>query len=142
MFKKIQALQQAARTVASPITHARNLITSAFKPKPKKPKIGGTKKSDQIKKSNIMIKDLDKSMTKPNITPELKQKGEKLKKEIKETQKQIYRADFKKGGPVKKKKKKKKFPDLTGDGKVTFADILKGRGVINGKKKPKKKKII
>ena len=140
MFKKIQALQQAARTVASPITHARNLITSAFKPKPKKPNIGGTKKSDQIKKSNIMIKDLDKSMTK-NITPELKQKGEKLKKEIKETQKQIYRADFKKGGPVKKKKKKKKFPDLTGDGKVTFADVLKGRGVINGKKK-KKKKVI
>ena len=36
-----------------------------------------------------------------------------------------------------KKKKKKKFPDLTGDGKVTFADILKGRGVINGKKKKK-----
>ena len=36
-----------------------------------------------------------------------------------------------------KNKKKKKFPDLTGDGKVTFADILKGRGVINGKKKKK-----
>ena len=33
---------------------------------------------------------------------------------------------------------KKKFPDLTGDGKVTFADILKGRGVINGKKKTKR----
>ena len=33
------------------------------------------------------------------------------------------------------KKGAKKFPDLTGDGKVTFADILKGRGVINGKKK-------
>ena len=31
-------------------------------------------------------------------------------------------------------KKGSKFPDLTGDGKVTFADILKGRGVINGKK--------
>ena len=30
------------------------------------------------------------------------------------------RMDYKKGG---------KFPDLTGDGKVTFADILKGRGV-------------
>jgi len=29
-----------------------------------------------------------------------------------------------------KKSKKKKFPDLTGDGKVTRADILKGRGVI------------
>ena len=36
-----------------------------------------------------------------------------------------------------KPKRKKKFPDLTGDGKVTFADILKGRGVINGKKKKK-----
>ena len=48
----------------------------------------------------------------------------------------------KKGSPDPKKKKKKKFPDLTGDGKVTFADILKGRGVINGKKKKTKKKII
>ena len=45
----------------------------------------------------------------------------------------------KKGSPDPKKKKKK-FPDLTGDGKVTFADVLKGRGVINGKKK--KKKVI
>jgi len=26
---------------------------------------------------------------------------------------------------------KKKFPDLTGDGKVTRADVLKGRGVFN-----------
>lgn len=51
---------------------------------------------------------------------------------------------YKKGG--------KKFPDLTGDGKVTFADVLKGRGVKkagkgmkyeNGGRKtgdPKKKK--
>ena len=28
-----------------------------------------------------------------------------------------------------KKKKKKSFPDLNKDGKVTFADVLKGRGV-------------
>ena len=34
-------------------------------------------------------------------------------------------------------KKGSKFPDLTGDGKVTFADVLKGRGVINGKEKKK-----
>jgi hypothetical protein len=33
----------------------------------------------------------------------------------------------------------KKFPDLTGDGKVTQADVLKGRGVIKGKKTPAKK---
>ena len=57
------------------------------------------------------------------------------------------RVGLKKGTPFKKEtnvdkikktfapKQKKKFPDLTGDGKVTFADILKGRGVINGKKK-------
>ena len=39
--------------------------------------------------------------------------------------------------PMKKDKKKKSFPDLTGDGKVTFKDVLKGRGIIgngNGKK--------
>ena len=36
---------------------------------------------------------------------------------------------------MKKDKKKKSFPDLTGDGKVTFKDVLKGRGIIaNGKK--------
>ena len=35
----------------------------------------------------------------------------------------------KKNNPKMSKAKKKKFPDLTGDGKVTFADILKGRGV-------------
>ncbi len=32
------------------------------------------------------------------------------------------RLEFKKGGNA--------FPDLTGDGKVTFKDILKGRGAI------------
>jgi hypothetical protein len=35
------------------------------------------------------------------------------------------RLDFKKGG--------KAFPDLTGDGKVTFKDVLKGRGVVKKK---------
>ena len=40
--------------------------------------------------------------------------------------------------PKKSAAKKKKFPDLTGDGKVTFADVLKGRGVINGKNKKKR----
>jgi hypothetical protein len=35
------------------------------------------------------------------------------------------RQELKKGG--------KAFPDLTGDGKVTFKDVLKGRGVIKKK---------
>tara|TARA_R100001509_G_scaffold97232_1_gene56576 strand:+ start:117 stop:284 length:168 start_codon:yes stop_codon:yes gene_type:complete len=30
-------------------------------------------------------------------------------------------------------KKKKKFPDLSGDGKITKKDILMGRGVIKKK---------
>ena len=34
----------------------------------------------------------------------------------------IQRQEFKKGG--------KAFPDLTGDGKITRADVLKGRGVF------------
>ena len=64
--------------------------------------------------------------------------GPKKNKVKKEKEKQKIRMMAKKGGAAKNKKK---FPDLTGDGKVTFADILKGRGVINGKKKTKKKVI-
>ena len=39
------------------------------------------------------------------------------------------RTGFAKGGKVKKGG----FPDLTGDGKVTFKDVLKGRGVVKKK---------
>jgi hypothetical protein len=42
---------------------------------------------------------------------------------------------FKKGGSVKKKKK---FPDLSGDGKITKKDILMAKGVIKKTKKRKK----
>jgi hypothetical protein len=51
-------------------------------------------------------------------------------------------AMLKKGGPVKKMAKggaAKSFPDLNKDGKVTKADILKGRGVIKKKGGPIKK---
>ena len=44
----------------------------------------------------------------------------------------------KKGGLAKKKKK---FPDMSGDGKVTMKDVLMARGVIPKKKKTKKKII-
>ena len=47
---------------------------------------------------------------------QLKAKGGKVKK--------------KKMGPGARDKKRGKFPDLTGDGKVTRADVLKGRGVF------------
>jgi small-conductance mechanosensitive channel len=160
-----------------------------------KPKIS-TKKSDQIKRSNRLIKDLEKTMKK-DMSPQMKKRGEKLKKEVKDTQKKVYRSKMAIGGiidkfrtrtktktkkpkteikkgpmkakpdnkgqkmtpdkskklkegikekilPQKKKDRlnelrkelgmkkggKAKFPDLTGDGKVTRADILKGRGVF------------
>jgi hypothetical protein len=37
--------------------------------------------------------------------------------------------------------KKKKFPDMSGDGKVTKKDILMARGVIKKKTKKTKKKV-
>ena len=43
-------------------------------------------------------------------------------------------AMYKKGGPVKKKKKGK-FPDHSGDGKITKKDILMAKGVIPKNKK-------
>ena len=64
------------------------------------------KKESAPKKDSIKDKILD---------PKKKKRLEELRKEL----------GMKKGG-----KAKKKFPDLTGDGKVTQADILKGRGVF------------
>jgi len=78
--------------------------------------------------------------------------SDKVKKDLKKINKKIKGSDkeFKKlkemtpsqplakGGPAKKKKK---FPDISGDGKVTMKDILMARGVIPKKKKTKKKVI-
>lgn len=44
--------------------------------------------------------------------------------------KELGATKMKKGGMVKKAKDGGSFPDLNKDGKVTKADILKGRGVI------------
>ena len=101
-------------------------------------KMGGgmMKRKPMMKGSKPDFLDLDKDN---NKTESMKSAAASAKKMMKDFLK--YNRDLKaKGGPVDKKKKKKKFPDLTGDGKVTFADVLKGRGVINGK--IKKKKVI
>ena len=69
--------------------------------------LGGTKKADQIKKSNQILKDLSKTMKK-DMSPELKAQGEKLKKEVQETKKEVYKSPstkgFKKGGRIGFKK--------------------------------------
>jgi len=88
---------------------------------------------------------------KPGDKPEVKYKGNVKKQKPEKrvyTGKELEQQDYFNKGREKKMgggmmgrrfgmKKGSKFPDLTGDGKVTFADILKGRGVINGKKKKK-----
>jgi len=143
------------KTVASPIRQAAETIKKTFT-KPKKTKIGGQEKSKRIKEAVGIKKKVEK--LEGQATDTLKKTKEimsrsdavrpaknlrdikRAKKDADQFVKETLKTGFKKGGPVDKKKKNKKFPDLTGDGKVTFADVLKGRGVINGKKK--KKKVI
>ena len=64
--------------------------------------------------------------------------GRMSKKDIEMIKKMMEMRNLKKGGIAKKKKK---FPDMSGDGKVTMKDILIARGVIPKKKKTKKKVI-
>ena len=69
---------------------------------------------------------------KKRIVRELKKDGGSLKK-VKPSQKGLKKLPTKvrnKMGYMKDGGKAKKFPDLTGDGKVTRADVLKGRGVF------------
>ena len=129
------------KTVASPIKQAAQKIKSTFT-KPKTDQV-----SKYRKKSLKMTKEATAKVGKQAKEAESRIGKEEAQKIGRDTKSKMvrdflrYNRDLKaKGGPVDKKKKKKKFPDLTGDGKVTFADILKGRGVINGKKK--KKKVI
>jgi hypothetical protein len=60
------------------------------------------------------------------------------KKKVKKDKKPTKRMFANVGGGAKKKKK---FPDMSGDGKVTMKDVLMARGVIPKKKKTKKKVI-
>ena len=129
------------KTVASPIKQAAQKIKSTFT-KPKTDQV-----SKYRKKSLKMTKEATAKVGEQAKAAESRIGKEEAQKIGRETKSKMirdflrYNRDLKaKGGPVDKKKKKKKFPDLTGDGKVTFADVLKGRGVINGKKK--KKKVI
>ena len=56
--------------------------------------------------------------------------SESLDKASKYAPKKAAKPKLKAGGAVKKAKSGGSFPDLNKDGKVTKADILKGRGVI------------
>ena len=116
---------------------------------------GGTKSKTPLDRANVVRKrESIKRMDRLESLQKKRKEGIKASKEVKKMvdtgqAKRIFGTTFHKGVREKKMgggmmgrrmgyKKGSKFPDLTGDGKVTFADILKGRGVINGKK-PKTK---
>ena len=65
-------------------------------------------------------------------------KGSMSDEELKKLKEMTPSQPLAKGGSAKKKKK---FPDMSGDGKVTMKDVLMARGVIPKKKKTKKKVI-
>jgi 2',3'-cyclic-nucleotide 2'-phosphodiesterase (5'-nucleotidase family) len=144
MFNKIRTIGKIAKTVASPITHAKNVIKSTFKKSP-------TRK-EQVKKygkkSLKMIKDATAKVTKEMKSKE-KVIGEKAAKEIGNTTKSKmmkdylkYNRDLKaKGGRIGLKKGGG-FPDHSGDGKITQKDILMAKGVIPKTKNKNKKKVI
>jgi hypothetical protein len=130
MFKRFQALKKGVETI-----------------KKVAPKLG-TRKSDQIKKSNRMIKDLDKTLKK-ELGPKLRSEGEKLKKEVEKTRKQIYKSKMAEGGPISPKDIKKMQEKAEPAAKRAF-DILRRFGdkkkkknlpVIPPKKKDKPKSI-
>ena len=88
MFRKFQMLKKGVETI-------KRVAPSV-----------GTRKSDQIKKSNRMIKDLDKTLKK-ELGPKLRSEGEKLKKEVEKTRKQIYKSKMADGGSISPKDIKK-----------------------------------
>ena len=145
MFKKFQALAKGGKytyemvvpKIKKNLTKLRKIKDEGFKSVDDQTK--GTNVPDQ-KKSEIK-KSYSEKVSK--IYPETMAKGGRvgLKRgtglKRKSNVEKIKEAFGPKQKPQSRMTRKKKFPDLTGDGKVTFADILKGRGVINGKKKKK-----
>jgi hypothetical protein len=81
----------------------------------------------------------DKDMTQAEAIEDFENEMKKFKKK-KDKKNKV--PGGKNGGQVVKMKDGGGFPDLTGDGKVTRADVLKGRGVFKKGGAVNKKKII
>ena len=116
-------------------------VDDALKPLTPEQKVTAKSKGN-IKKTVKKISDLIDSAEKKGLDmTEKKAKGGRVGLRFGTKKKSNIQKIKETFGPKEKPQsrmtRKKKFPDLTGDGKVTFADILKGRGVINGKKKKK-----
>ena len=153
MFKKIQALVTGGKKVFDtiksvkpnvPLTKAdkvkRDLRLAKQKSKTSQVKLDNTifRIEQQKKRLEDMQKTKSQTQTRPGKQNLAKggrveyKKGTGLMKKKSNVEKIKETFATKKDTQSRMTKKKKKFPDLTGDGKVTFADILKGRGVKRG----------
>ena len=144
MFNKIRTIGKIAKTVASPITHAKNVISSAFK----KPPTRKEQITKYKKKALKMTKDATAKVSKDAKAAESKIGKEEAQKIGRETKSKMvkdylkYNRDLKaKGGRIGLKKGGG-FPDHSGDGKITQKDILMAKGVIPKAKNKNKKKVI
>ena len=134
-----------------------------LKPKPKVNKTNLQKKTSELNKAiqrtkgskaklNQTLFEIENKMpitfktnkTKTLSNTELKKKADaRIKEKKQETKTKHFYApkDFNKGGRVGLKSGSK-FPDHSGDGKITQKDILMAKGVIPKTKSKSKKKII
>ena len=150
------------KTVISPIKQAANVIKTTFT-KPKKPKIGGTKKSDRIKEAVGIKKKVEK--LEKQSEKQIKKGKEMLSRsdmvgptknlrDIKRTKrdadkfvKETLKRDFKKGGRVGFKKggdlgmQSVKY-GLDNNPNITAADPKAKFIAANKKNKKSKKKVI
>ena len=83
--------------------------------------------------SNYENKNIRRMLEKPSPAKKVAKPAAAPAKKAVPAKKMMY-------GGMAKAASGKKFPDLTGDGKVTKADILKGRGVFKSGGKVKMKK--
>ena len=162
LYNAYQAGKQIAKTVTSPITHAKNIIKSTFT-KTKKPKIGGTQKADKIKeavgikkKVEKLEKQSEKQIAKGKTMLSRTDMVEPTKnlRNIKRTKrdadkfvKETLKRDFKKGGRVGFKKggdlgmQSVKY-GIDNNPDITAADPKAKFIAANKKNKKSKKKVI
>ena len=162
LYNAYQAGKQIAKTVTSPITHAKNIIKSTFT-KTKKPTIGGTKKADKIKEAVGIKKKVEK--LEEQSKKQIKKGKEMLSRsdmvwltknlrDIKRTKrdadkfvKETLKRDFKKGGRVGFKKggdlgMQSVIHGLDNNPDITKADPKAKFIAANKKNKKSKKKVI
>jgi len=148
MFNKIRTITKIAKTVSSPITHAKNIIKSKFQKKPNEQAIKYKKKALKMTKDATAKVGKDAKAAESRIG---KDEAQRIGNETKSKMVKDYlrynrdlkakggRIGYNKGSKDPVGKKKNKFPDHSGDGKITKKDILMAKGVIP---KPKSKKKV